>query len=84
MTGHHTSLPSNTIQIIGRTVDRVRVARGMSRKAVQRELGWAGAGQYQRLMEGQRLSGQHTNDLRIWIRKWSHVLEAVSEPDNAD
>lgn len=75
MTGHHTWLPTNTLQKIGRTVERIRIARDLSKRQVAKELGMSTGGTYMKMARGERLSEQNAMVLRAWITKWIHVLE---------
>lgn len=75
MTGQHTWLPTNTLQKIGNTVERIRIARNLSKRQVATELGMSTGGTYMKMVRGERLSEQSAMVLRAWIVKWVHVLE---------
>ena len=68
----------------GRVVTAICQKRCISDTQAQKELGWCNErGAIWRLRQGKQISAKKVNDLRIWIRRWAHVLQENTSPTKA-
>jgi hypothetical protein len=76
----HTKYGSDQIKMVGRTLDRIRQARGLTWVEVQREMGWRVKGEYLNILRGERLAADRAASCRAWIARWRHVLDQPAAP----